>query len=59
MKRRKYAIRLEAAGRGTGGQTAFILIFNFLITPVVEEVWHSEQYGEDWLEYKQISPSFL
>ena len=38
---------------------SFLLIFNFLITPVVEEVWHSEQYGEDWLEYKQISPSFL
>jgi len=47
------------AGEQETKSHSFLLILIFLITPVVEEVWLEEQYGEDYLKYKQTTPRFL
>lgn len=36
-----------------------LLILIFLITPMAEERWLEEQYGKQYLEYKNSTPRFL
>ena len=39
--------------------THLLLILVFLITPLAEEIWLEEQYGETYLDYKRETPRFL
>ncbi len=39
--------------------THVLLILVFSITPLAEEVWLEETYGEDYKKYKKITPRFL
>ncbi len=39
--------------------THFLLILVFLITPLAEEIWLEEQYGETYPEYRRETSRFL
>ncbi len=39
--------------------THLLLILVFVVTPLAEETWLEEEYGESYLEYKKTSPRFL
>ena len=39
--------------------THLLTILVFLLTPLTEERWLENQYGEDYLEYKRATPRFL
>jgi protein-S-isoprenylcysteine O-methyltransferase Ste14 len=39
--------------------TNTLLVLVFTITPIAEEVWLEEEYGEKFLHYKQNTPRFL
>jgi protein-S-isoprenylcysteine O-methyltransferase Ste14 len=39
--------------------TNILLVLVFIITPIAEEAWLDEEYGEEYSHYKQSTPRFL